>query len=131
MHRYLSAGRRLLADCQVLSLTCDATRLGGREVFAIALGGRAAGGEYITAWAPPQVLGLAAISMTTIAKKVCLENPLREIPFGMKTTEFLSSGCCCLQQCLKTIQMLLFHGISFQKEIPAKEMVLLGGAVSL
>ena len=73
MHRYLSVGRRLLADCQVLSVTCDATRLGGRELFAIALGGKTAGGEYITVWAPPQVPEPIA---DIVAQRSVLGNPL-------------------------------------------------------
>lgn len=78
MHRYLSVGRRLLADCQVLSVTCDATRLGGRELFAIALGGRTAGGEYITVWAPPQVPGPIS---EIVAQKSAPGNPRRGFHF--------------------------------------------------
>ena len=74
MQRYLSVGRRLLADCQVLSVTCDATRLGGRELFAIALGGRTADG-YITVWAPPQVPGPIA---DIIAQRSVLGNPRKK-----------------------------------------------------
>ena len=84
MHRYLSVGRRLLADCQVLSVTCDATRLGGRELFAIALGGRTAGGEYLTVWAPPQVLGPTA---DIVARKSVLENPRKGFHFKAKSPD--------------------------------------------
>ena len=84
MQRYLSVGRRLLADCQVLSVTCDATRLGGRELFAIALGGRTAGGEYLTVWAPPQVLGPTA---DIVARKSVLENPRKGFHFKAKSPD--------------------------------------------
>ena len=54
LHRYLSVGRRVLGSCNHLSVACDGTRLGGRELYMYIVSGRTTSGTYLTMWAPPQ-----------------------------------------------------------------------------
>ena len=57
--RYQDASRSFLRDCAQLALACDASRVGGKDVFLVVVLGTNNSGETRVCWAPPQVPRLA------------------------------------------------------------------------
>ena len=55
LSRYLEASRGFLATCTSLSVACDASRVGGKDVLLVAILGIQSNGCAKVLWAPPQV----------------------------------------------------------------------------